>query len=73
MSLPQYFAQIDETNVVLQIAVVTHGFMDKNPERYLGTWVETFINLPNKTYAGIGYVYDPTTQNFTPPIPEPVI
>ena len=70
MSLPQYFAQIDETNVVLQIAVVTHEFMAANPERYPGEWVETFINVPGKTYAGIGYTYDPATQDFTEPTIE---
>jgi hypothetical protein len=69
MSVPQYFAQIDNNNVVSDIAVVTHLFMAENPERYPGTWVETFVNLPNKTYAGIGYTYDETTQNFTPPDP----
>jgi len=70
MSLPQYFAQIDDTNVVLQIAVVTHGFMAANPERYPGTWVETFISIEGKTYAGIGYTYDPDTQDFVAPIVE---
>jgi hypothetical protein len=69
MSVPQYFAQIDENNIVINIAVVTHLFMAENPERYPGTWVETFVNLPNKTYAGIGYIYDETTQDFTPPPP----
>lgn len=69
----QYFAQIDENNVVIDVAVVTAAFMAENPDRYPGTWVETFINLPGKTYAGIGYTYDPKTKNFiAPPAPEPL-
>ena len=68
MSAPQYFAQIDDTNIVIYVAVVTAEFMAENPERYPGTWVETFVNLPNKTFAGIGYTYDYATENFYPPI-----
>jgi hypothetical protein len=71
MSVPQYFAEINENNIVINVAVVTTQFMEENPERYPGTWVETFVNLPNKTYAGIGYTYDPTTNNFVaPPVIE---
>ena len=49
--------------------------MAENPERYTGTWVETFIGT-NKTYAGLGYTYDYATQDFLPPpissyIPQP--
>jgi hypothetical protein len=64
----QYFAQLDGNNVVLAVHVVTSEYMAENPERYLGVWVETFIDLPNKTYAGIGYTYDPLTQDFTAPV-----
>jgi hypothetical protein len=67
-----YFAQIDENNIVTDVAVVTADFMAENPERYPGTWVETFIDAPNKTYAGIGYTYDPATQDFTAPIIPPL-
>jgi hypothetical protein len=67
MSLPQYFAQIDDNNIVTNVHVVTREFLEENPERYPGVWVETFINLPNKTYAGIGYTYNPTTKDFTAP------
>ena len=70
--IPQYFAQIDEDNIVLEVHVVTRLFLEENPDRYPGTWVETFINLPNKTYAGIGYIYDPKTKDFTAPPVQPV-
>jgi hypothetical protein len=61
-----YFAQI-VNDIVVDVHVVTREFMDANPDRYTGTWVETFIGLPGKTYAGIGYIYDPITQDFKEP------
>ena len=68
----QYFAQLDENNVVINVHVVTAEFMAENPERYLGVWVETFIDETH-TYAGIGYTYDYDTQDFTPPpLIEPI-
>jgi hypothetical protein len=63
----QYFAQIDADNIVTNVAVVSKTFLDQNPDRYPGTWVETFVDVPNKTYAGIGYIYDQSTENFTLP------
>jgi len=68
MNAPQYFAQIDNNNVVINVHVVTAEFMAENPERYPGTWIETFFALPNKTYAGIGYTWDGT--DFVPPVVE---
>jgi hypothetical protein len=67
MSVAQYFAQINNENVVIDVAVVTTEFMEANPERYPGTWVETFLDVPGKTYAGVGYTYDPITKNFVEP------
>jgi hypothetical protein len=63
----QYFAQIDANNVVTNVAVVQQDFLEANPERYTGTWVETFIDVEGKTYAGIGFIYNPETQDFTQP------
>lgn len=68
--MAQYFARINDDNIVIHVAVVTTQFMAENPERYPGTWIETFINVPGKTYAGVGYTYDPATQDFTEPIIE---
>lgn len=68
MTAPTYFAQLDDNNIVIDVAVVTHLFMAENPERYTGRWVETFVNLPNKNYAGIGYAYDENTKDFTAPV-----
>jgi hypothetical protein len=67
-----YFAQLDDNNIVVDVHVVTQEFIDANPERYTGTWVETFYDVPNKTYAGFGYTYDFATKDFTPPLPKPV-
>jgi hypothetical protein len=66
-----YFAQI-ENNIVTDVAVTSAEFMAENPDRYPGTWVETFIDEPGKTYAGIGYTYDPATKDFTAPPVKPV-
>jgi hypothetical protein len=65
--IAQYFAQLDENNVVLSVHVVQRDFLEANPERYTGTWVETFFETPNKTYAGVGFIYNEVTQDFTPP------
>jgi len=64
----QYFAQIDANNVVTNVAVVQQDFLEANPERYTGIWVETFFDTAGKTYAGIGYIYDSATQDFTAPV-----
>lgn len=66
-----YFAQLDENNVVVHVSVVTAEFMAANPDRYPGMWVETFYDTPGKTYAGVGYIYNSATNDFTPPpIPD---
>ncbi len=67
----QYFAQINENNIVVHVAVVQREFLEANPERYTGTWVETFFDKADKQYAGIGYEYLPATQNFRSPQPFP--
>lgn len=72
MSRP-FFAQLDDNNVVIDVHCVTQEFLEANPDRYPGVWVETFFDDPNKTYAGIGFTYDYDTQDFTPPpAPEPL-
>lgn len=68
----QYFAQLDETGTVTNVAVVTADFMAENPDRYPGRWVETFFDTAGKTYAGVGFIYDEDAEDFIPPIfPEP--
>lgn len=69
----QYFAQVNEDNVVVRVAVVTADFMEANPDRYPGRWVETFFDTPGKTYAGVGFIFIEEQNDFIPPIfPEPL-
>jgi hypothetical protein len=66
----QYFAQIDENNIVAAVHVVSRQFLEENPERYQGLWVETFLDVEGKTYAGVGYTYYAETNDFVAPIVE---
>lgn len=67
----QFFAQINDNNIVTDVHCVTQEFLEANPQRYTGRWVETFFNTADKVYAGIGWTYDEATQNFVaPPAPE---
>jgi len=68
----QFFAQLDDNNVVIDVHCVTQEFLNANPERYPGTWVETFFNTDGKTYAGMFYTYNDNTQDFEPPYVEPI-
>ena len=74
-----YWAQLDTDNIVTQ---VTTGVDDTTIEGIPAcdfysnaagvTCVQTFIDDPNKTYAGIGDTYSYETQDFiVPPQPEP--
>jgi hypothetical protein len=63
-----YFAQLDNNDVVIDVHVVSQEFIEANPDRYTGVWVQTFYNNPTKQYAGIGYTYDYETEDFVPPV-----
>jgi hypothetical protein len=71
MSIPQYFAEIGNNDIVIYVHVVTQKFLDDNPDRYPGMYVETFVNVPGKTYAGVGYTYDRAADNFVVPVYPP--
>jgi hypothetical protein len=64
----QYFAQIDENNIVTKVAVVQREFLEANPNRYTGRWVETFFDTAGKTYAGVGFTYDEALEDFVAPV-----
>ena len=64
----QYFAKLDDNNVVVHVAVVQREFLEANPERYTGRWVETFFDTEGKQYAGIGFIYDEATEDFVAPV-----
>ena len=64
-----YYAEIKK-DIVQQIIVVHDDIADGAQfchDLLGGVWVETFIDDPNKTYAGIGYSYSPLTKDFTGP------
>jgi hypothetical protein len=63
-----YFAQVTN-GIVTDVRVVAAEFMAANPERYQGEWIETFIGVQGKTYAGIGYTWNGT--DFVAPVVEP--
>lgn len=63
-----YFAQVVD-GIVTDVRVVSAEFMAANPDRYPGTWVETFIGVAGKTYAGVGFTWDGT--DFVAPVVEP--
>ena len=44
-------------------------YMAENPDRYPGTWVETFIGVAGKTYASVGFTWNGT--DFVAPVVEP--
>ena len=66
----QFFAQLDDNNIVIDVRVVSQEFLEANPDRYPGVWVETFFNTVGKTYAAIGWTYDEATQDFVAPVVE---
>ena len=72
MTIPQYFAQVTD-GVVTNVAVVSAEFMAANPDRYQGEWIETFIGVEGKTYAGVGYTWNGTdfVAPYFPPTPTP--
>jgi hypothetical protein len=69
----QYFAQLDDNNVVTHVAVVQKDFLEANPDRYPGVWVETFFDTAGKTYAGVGFTYDAVAKDFAAPVVPEVV
>jgi hypothetical protein len=68
-----YYAQI-VNDIVTQVIVVNDDVPYKKKfctDLFGGVWVETFMNIPNKNYASIGYSYDSTNKNFIAPQPYP--
>jgi hypothetical protein len=74
-----YWAELDANNIVVEVITgVDEATIEGIPT---GEWysnftgfpcVQTFIDDPDKTYAGIGYTYSYETQDFTSPaMPEP--
>lgn len=62
--MPTYFAKI-ENGLIVAVHFVTQEFLEANPERYAGTWVNCANNEEGQTHFDIGYTYDGT--NFIAP------
>jgi hypothetical protein len=75
MELIGYYAELDENNIVTQVitGVPPTELIEGLPaaewySNFTGvTCVPTYMDAPNKTYAGIGFIYDFTTQDFSEP------
>ena len=67
--IPKYFAQIDNKNIVINLAVVESASYAH--EIFGGNWVETFTNDPTKNYASKGSIFVPELNNFYKPQPYP--
>jgi hypothetical protein len=81
MELIGYYAELDENNIVKQVitGVPQTEQIEGIPavewySNFTGSvCVPTFIDVPFKTYAGVGYLYDPDTEDFIQPIePTPL-
>ena len=80
-----HFAELDENNIVKQVIVVHNNeLLDENGDEseakgiafcqslFGGNWVQTSYNGSiRKTFAGIGYTYDPINDHFFAPRPYP--
>ena len=73
-----YWAELDTNNIVRQVITgVDDATIEGIPTgdwytNYVGSpCVQTFIDDPTKTYAGIGYTYDAVNDNFIAPQPYP--
>lgn len=63
----RYFAEVSKSNVVKRVIVAD------SPEWCTqvlgGTWIETFIDAPDKNYAGKGHDYYDIYKDFVAPTP----
>jgi len=71
-----HYAEINESNVVVQVIVADQDFVDS----LQGTWLQTSYNTRGgqhilggqplrKNFAGVGYHYDSELDAFIPPKP----
>ena len=70
-----YWAKLDTSNIVVEVITgVDEATIEGIPtsdwySNFTGSpCVETFIDDPEKTYAGIGYTYDAAKKDFIAPV-----
>jgi hypothetical protein len=82
--LMAHFAQLDENNIVINVIVVHNNELIDDDgiesewkgiefciKHFGGRWVQTSYNATFRgVYAGIGYTYDETLDEFVAPIVE---
>jgi hypothetical protein len=67
------FAEIDPvTHIVKRVIVADQAFIDSGVVGDPANWIPTSKTptLKSRTYAGVGYVYDPTKEDFFAPEPK---
>ncbi len=62
-----YFAEVTKSNVVQRVIVADSA--EWCAQALGGTWIETFIDAPDKNYAGKGYDYYEIYKDFVAPTP----
>lgn len=63
---PQRCALVDDfTNIVMNV-IMADPAVDPSPENF------TVVGIPDDSLVSYGWVYDPSTQTFTDPNPQPV-
>lgn len=65
------FAEINPTTYIV-LRVIVCDSKQWCIDNLGGMWVETFDSLEGKNYAGVGYTYHPTKENFSSPQPDPL-
>jgi len=63
-----HFAEIDpDTNIVIRVIRAERKIWCEY--NLGGEWVRTYYATPGKNYAGVGDIYHPDKENFSPPQP----
>lgn len=63
----KYFAEVGQNNVVQRVIVADSA--EWCTQALGGIWIETFIDNPNKNYAGKGHDYFEIYKDFVAPTP----
>ena len=72
-----HWAQVDENNIVIQVAVGDNNLPDEGYSWFVenlgGRWIKTSYNAKTngfrKNFAGIGHTWDEDNDRFIPPKP----
>ena len=63
----RYFSEVSNSNVVKRVIVADNA--EWCSQALGGKWIETWIDAPNKNYAGKGYDYYEIYKDFVAPAP----